>query len=170
MKAFEEYSQEVYKGVKEISEKAGKENLDKLLEEVYGKLGSPDSIDYEVSEKVKNLVVIPGDFGWSDVGDWKVVFDLREKNMHGLAVNGETEVVNIGSKNLLIDAGKKLVAAVGVEDLIMVSNEFFLEALKSVGSQQVAIELTTGTKPLILKEVGHTGWTHVIMQKTAKGN
>ncbi len=137
MKAFEEYSQEVYKGVKEISEKAGKENLDKLLEEVYGKLGSPDSIDYEVSEKVKNLVVIPGDFGWSDVGDWKVVFDLREKNMHGLAVNGETEVVNIGSKNLLIDAGKKLVAAVGVEDLIIIDTGDTLLIAKNNATQDV---------------------------------
>jgi DNA polymerase-3 subunit beta len=58
----------------------------------------------------------------------------------------------------------------GSANKIMVSNEFFLEALKSVGSQQVAIELTTGTKPLILKEVGHEGWTHVIMQKSPKGN
>jgi mannose-1-phosphate guanylyltransferase len=137
MKAFEEYSPEVYAAAKEIAEKAGKGDLDKLLEEVYGKLGSPDSIDYEVSEKVKNLVVIPGDFGWSDVGDWKVVFDLREKNMHGLAISGETDVVNIGSQNLLIDAGKKLVAVVGVEDLVIIDTGDTLLIAKNTATQDV---------------------------------
>ncbi len=58
----------------------------------------------------------------------------------------------------------------GTPNKIMVSNEFFLEALKVAGSRQIAIELQTGTKPLILKEVGSEGWTHVIMQKTPRGN
>ena len=137
MKAFEQYSPEVYKSVKEIAEKAGDENLDKLLEEVYGKLGSPDSIDYEVSEKVKNLVVIPGDFGWSDVGDWKVVFDLKQKNVSGVAAAAGTEVINIGSKNLLVDAGKKLVAAVGVEDLIIIDTGDALLIAKNDLTQDV---------------------------------
>lgn len=137
MKALEEYSPEVYKAVKEISDKAGKEDLDKLLGNVYGKLGKPDSIDYEVSEKVKNLVVIPGDFGWSDVGDWKVVFDLKQKNISGVASSDETEVINIGSKNLLIEAGKKLVAAVGVEDLIIIDTGDTLLIAKNDVTQDV---------------------------------
>jgi len=137
IKAFEQYSPEVYQAVKEISEKAGKEDLDKLLESVYGKLGSPDSIDYEVSEKVKNLVVIPGDFGWSDVGDWKVVFDLKQKNVSGVAASEGTEVINIGSKNLLVDAGKKLVAVVGVEDLVIIDTGDVLLIAKNDATQDV---------------------------------
>lgn len=137
MKAFEEYSPEVFKAVSEIAKKALEGNLDKLLEEVYSKSGSPDSIDYEVSEKVKNLVVIPGDFGWSDVGDWKVVFDLRQKNMHGVASDDQTEVININSKNLLIEAGKKLVAVVGIEDLVIIDTEDALLIAKNDSTQDV---------------------------------
>ncbi len=137
MKAFDEHSPEVFKACREISDKAGKGNSDTLLEDVYSKVGTPDSIDYEVSEKVKNLVVIPGDFGWSDVGDWKVVFDLRQKNVSGLAVSDETEVINIGSKNVLIDAGKKLVAVVGLEDLVIVDTGDTLLIAKNDSTQDV---------------------------------
>lgn len=132
MKALEEYSPEVYKACKEIIDKGGEG-----LKSAYSKLGSPESIDYEVSEKVKNLVVIPGDFGWSDVGDWKVVFDLRPKNMHQVTSNPETEVINIGSKNLLIDAGKKLVAVVGVEDLVIIDTGDTLLIAKNDSTQDV---------------------------------
>lgn len=137
MKAFEEYSPEVYKAVLHIFEKAGSGNTDKLLEEAYSKLDKPDSIDYEVSEKVKNLVVIPGDFGWSDVGDWKVVYDLKQKNVSGIASSEPTEVVNVNSKNILIDAGKKLVAVVGVEDLVIIDTGDTLLIAKNDATQDV---------------------------------
>lgn len=121
MKALEKYSPEIFKAVSEIAEKTGSGNLDSVLEDAYSKLeGKPESIDYEVSEKVDNLVVIPGDFGWSDVGDWKEVYNLRSKDSKGIASSEESEVVNVGSENVLVDAGKKLVALVGVEDLIVI--------------------------------------------------
>lgn len=137
MKAFEEYTTEVFKATSEIAKQAGEGNLEILLEEVYSKIGSPDSIDYEVSEKVKNIVVIPGDFGWSDVGDWKVVYDLRQKNLHGVVSEEQTEIVNISSKNLLIEAGKKLVAVVGVEDLVIIDTEDALLIAKNDSAQDV---------------------------------
>lgn len=132
MKAFEEFSPEVYKACKEIAEKGADS-----LESAYKKLDNPNSIDYEVSEKVKNLVVIPGDFGWSDVGDWKVVYDLRPKNMHQVTSDVETEVININSKNLLIDAGKKLVAVVGVENLVIIDTGDTLLIAKNDVTQDV---------------------------------
>lgn len=97
----------------------------------------PDSIDYEVSEKVENLVVIPGDFGWSDVGDWKVVYDLRSKDSSGVAASEATELVNVGSENVLVDAGKKLVALVGVEDLIVIDTGNALLIAKNDKTQDV---------------------------------
>lgn len=121
MKAFEKYSPEIFKAVSDIAEKASGHNLDSVLEDAYSELeGKPESIDYEVSEKVDNLVVIPGDFGWSDVGDWKEVYNLRSKDSKGVAAAEATEIVNIGSENVLVDAGKKMVALVGVEDLIVI--------------------------------------------------
>lgn len=137
MKAFGEYSPEVFKAISEIAKKAGEGSLEKLLEGVYSKLGNPNSIDYEVSEKVKNLVVIPGDFGWSDVGDWKVVFDLRPKNMHGIASSDLSEVINVGSSNVLVESEKKLVALVGVEDLVVIDTGDALLIAKNDTTQEV---------------------------------
>lgn len=137
MKAFEKYSPEVFKAVSEIAEKAGDHDLDNLLETVYSKLDNPDSIDYEVSEKVDNLVVIPGDFGWNDVGDWKEVYNLRSKDAQGVAVGEGSEVINIGSKNVLVDAGKKLVAVVGVEDLVVIDTGDTLLIAKNDATQDV---------------------------------
>lgn len=138
MKAFEKYSPEIAKAVNEIAEKAEGHDLDNVLDHAYSSLGGkPDSIDYEVSEKVDNLVVIPGDFGWSDVGDWKVVYDLKSKDSKGIAVSEDSEVINIGSENVLVDAGKKLVALVGVEDLVVIDTGDALLIAKSDKTQEV---------------------------------
>lgn len=137
MKAFEKYSPEISKAVNEIAEKAGSYDIDNLLGDIYSKLDSPDSIDYEVSEKVDNLVVIPGDFGWSDVGDWKIVYDLKSKDSKGIAVSKDSEIINIGSENVLVDAGKKLVALVGVEDLVVIDTGDALLIAKSDKTQDV---------------------------------
>lgn len=137
MRAFEKYSPEISKAVNEIAEKAESSNLDNLLEMVYSKLDNPNSIDYEVSEKVGNLVVIPGDFGWSDVGDWKEVYNLRHKDSKGIAPSEESSVINIGSENVLVDAGKKLVALVGVEDLVVIDTGEALLIAKADKTQDV---------------------------------
>lgn len=132
LKALEKHSPEIFKAVSEIAEKGSS-----ALEDAYSKVDKPDSIDYEVSEKVDNLVVIPGDFGWSDVGDWKEVYALRSKDSKGIAGAEGTEVVNVGSQNVLVDAGKKLVALVGVEDLIVIDTGDALLIAKNDKTQDV---------------------------------
>ncbi len=87
------------------------------------------SIDYAISEKADNLVLIPGDFGWNDVGDWKVVYDLETKNLSGNAIFGEgTEVhaLSIESHNNLIHTNGRLVALVGINDLVVIDTEEIL--------------------------------------------
>ncbi len=137
LKAFEKYSPGLFKAVSEIADKATKDNLEDLLDKVYSKVDSPTSIDYEISEKADNIVVIPADFGWSDVGDWKVVYDLRQKNVSGVALSDETELININSKNILVDAGKKLVAVVGVDNLVIVDTGDALLISKADETQDV---------------------------------
>jgi len=137
MKAFEKHAPEISKAVNLIAEKAKDHDLDKVLEEAYSELENPNSIDYEVSEKVDNLVVIPGDFGWSDVGDWKEVYNLRSKDSKGIATSEESEVINVNSENVLVDAGKKLVALVGVEDLIVIDIGNALLIAKNDATQDV---------------------------------
>lgn len=92
------------------------------LEEVYAEATSI-SIDYAVSEKSKKLVLIPGDFGWNDVGNWDIVYELGQKDLAGNVTIGEDDVVKlltINAHNNLIHTNGRLVALIGVRDLVVV--------------------------------------------------
>lgn len=136
LKAFEQYCPAVYKVMKKIIDEKDKSfaSLNKLYEEVE----NPNSIDYEISEKVKNIVVIPGDFDWSDVGDWKVVYDLKEKDSNGnVIVQKQTDFINIGSTNSLIEANGKLIALVGLENIVVIDTEDALLIVSKDKTQDV---------------------------------
>lgn len=97
------------------------------------------SIDYAISEKADNLVLIPGDFGWNDVGDWKVVYDLGNQNPEGNVIIGEQEhnTLTVKSENNLIHTNKRLVALVDVNDLIIIDTDEILMIVPKSSSQDV---------------------------------
>jgi mannose-1-phosphate guanylyltransferase len=77
------------------------------------------SIDYAVLERAKNVVGIPaGDIGWSDVGSWNAVYELHKRDANGNALRS-TSIVEASTGNY-VQADKKLVALLGVKDLIIV--------------------------------------------------
>jgi mannose-1-phosphate guanylyltransferase len=77
------------------------------------------SIDFGIMQDAKNVVgVACDDFGWNDVGSWDAVYDLLPKDQDQNAAR--SEFLNIESTGNYIDAGKKLIALVGVKDLIIV--------------------------------------------------
>lgn len=97
------------------------------------------SIDYAISEKADNLVLIPGDFGWNDVGDWKVVFDLATQNLEGNVVMGERpeNAVTVDSENNLIHTNGKMIALVGIKDMIIIDTEEIMMIVPKDSSQDV---------------------------------
>lgn len=77
------------------------------------------SIDYAVLERAKNVVGIPaGDIGWNDVGSWNAVYELHQRDANGNALRGVGLVED--SHGNFVEAGGKLVALLGVRDLIIV--------------------------------------------------
>jgi len=80
-----------------------------------------DSIDYAVMEKTSNGVVIPIDVGWSDIGSWSSIYDVHDKDDSGNVVKGS--VVESDVKNSLLVSDKKLIAALGVEDTVLVETD-----------------------------------------------
>jgi mannose-1-phosphate guanylyltransferase/mannose-6-phosphate isomerase len=79
----------------------------------------PDiSIDYAVMEKAGNCAVVTGEFGWSDIGSWKAISELYESDDSGNRVQGKAVLVQ--SQNCFIQSDERLVAAVGVNDLVIV--------------------------------------------------
>lgn len=82
-------------------------------------LAQPDiSIDYAIMEKADRGAVVPARFDWSDIGSWKAVSELGEADPRGNRVRGQAILVE--SERCYVDAGSRVVAAVGVEDLVIV--------------------------------------------------
>jgi len=76
------------------------------------------SIDYAVMERAGNVAVVPGDFGWSDVGSWRSFADMIAADDDGNKVIGDAVIVD--AHNNYVNADGRLVAVVGVDDLIVV--------------------------------------------------
>ena len=72
-------------------------------------------------EKASNIYILPGVFGWDDVGSWLAVGRIKKSNENGNVVNGN--IITINSKNNIIEGSQKLIATVGIEDLIIVDTE-----------------------------------------------
>jgi mannose-1-phosphate guanylyltransferase len=104
------------------------------LEHVYGVIRSI-SIDYGVMEKASNVFVAKGDFGWSDVGSWDEVVRLTPTNGDGNALRGT--VIAKDSHRNYIDAGNKLVATIGMDDMIVVMTDDAVLICKKGRSQDV---------------------------------
>jgi mannose-1-phosphate guanylyltransferase/mannose-6-phosphate isomerase len=77
-----------------------------------------NSIDYAVMEKASNCAVVGGDFGWSDIGSWKAMSELYESDEAGNRIQGKAVLVE--SHDCFVKGEDRLVAAVGVSDLVIV--------------------------------------------------
>jgi len=111
----------VYRSLARIEKAWGTAREGMVLKKAYEM--APDvSIDCAVSEKAKNFLMIPAQIGWHDVGDWGVIYDLSDKNKEGNAAikHGKGEFIGIGAKNNLVQFDDRLVALVGVENLVVI--------------------------------------------------
>jgi mannose-1-phosphate guanylyltransferase len=85
-------------------------------------VGCPsESIDYAVMEKTTDSVVVPMDAGWSDIGSWSSLWDISGKDKCGNSSLGD--VLLYQSKNCYVRTDNKLVAAVGLDDLVIVDTK-----------------------------------------------
>lgn len=93
------------------------------------------SIDYGVLEKSSRVSLVPCDIGWNDVGSWQAVHEIAAKDENGNALQGN--VIALDCKNSLIRAEKRLVAAIGVEDLCVIETADAILISKSDQTQRV---------------------------------
>jgi mannose-1-phosphate guanylyltransferase len=94
------------------------------------------SIDFAVLEKSPNVVgLAAGEFGWNDVGSWNAVYELDRRDAQGNALRGDTLVQD--TTGTYVDAPGKLVALLGVEDLIVVDTPDALLIADRSRAQQV---------------------------------
>lgn len=93
------------------------------------------SIDYGVLEKSDRVLLIPCDIGWNDVGSWHAVHEISSHDANGNALQGN--VIAVDCKNSLIRAEKRLVAAIGLEDICVIETADAVLISKSDQTQRV---------------------------------
>lgn len=96
----------------------------------------PDiSVDYAVMEKSKEVVVIPSDFGWSDIGSWEAIQNLLAPDENNNRTSGES--IFIKSVNTFVQSDDRLVATLGVRDLMIIDTKDALLVANLEYSQDV---------------------------------
>ena len=111
-----------------------------------------ESIDYAVMEKTGDAVVVPMDAGWSDIGSWSSLWDISQKDDNGNVTHGD--VILHESNNSYIRTDGRLVAAIGVDDLVIVSTKDVLVVAHKDSVQNVKIVAEK------IKADSRTEWEH----------
>ena len=98
----------------------GTPSITAAIAEAYGRV-QPISIDYGVMEKADEVYTLVGDFGWNDIGSWSAIYDISAKDGAGNALRGD--VIAVESENCMVYSPKKLIAIVGLKDIVVVETD-----------------------------------------------
>ncbi len=93
------------------------------------------SVDHAILEKADRVAVVPVSMEWSDVGSWDALYEAVDKDADGSGIAGD--VVAIGCSGSLIQSSGPLVAAIGVEDLIIIATKDAILVTRRGESQRV---------------------------------
>lgn len=140
LNALKKHAPNIFEGINIIGDSIKMPNLDKIISDVYEKL--PDvSVDYAVSEKADNFITMIADYGWTDIGDWKEVWENSPKDNDGnvIITDGDKngEVINIDTTDALIHSDGRLIAAIDVDNLIIVDTKEVLLICSKSHAQSV---------------------------------
>ena len=114
------YMPDAYEHLERIKSSIGMEDQQQVLEREFLKIESR-SIDYGIMEKAEDIYILPGTFGWDDVGSWLAVERIKKSNEFGNVVDGN--IITVNTHNCIIQGSRKLIATVGLEDLIVVDTD-----------------------------------------------
>ena len=130
------------------------------------------SIDYGVLEKSSRVSLIPCEIGWNDVGSWQAVHEISAQDKNGNALQGN--VVAVDCKNSLIRAEKRLVAAIGIEDICVIETADAVLVAKSDQTQrvrEVVDELTArgATEHIFHAKVNRPWGSYTVLEEDQDG-
>lgn len=117
---FEKLLPDVYECLAKIGDALGTDSEKEVIEKVYPVIPKI-SIDYGIMERSTDVLVIEGDFGWNDVGSLDMLSVVRGEDENGNVLYGNQ--INIDTKNCISYGTDKLVATIGVENLIIVQTK-----------------------------------------------
>lgn len=109
---FKKHLPKIYQSLMKI------EKNPKLLKREYEKMENI-SMDYGIVEKTKKIAVLPAEIGWSDIGNWRTLLDILSKKLGENVVVG-CKHIGVDTKGCLIHGTERLVATIGLKDIIVV--------------------------------------------------
>ena len=130
-----EHLPELSEELQRVDESIDTPDFPRALELAYSEM-MPISIDYGVMEHADNRFVVPADFGWNDLGSWDEVARLFPKDELDNALVGEVFIRDVRNCHLST-SGDRVVAAIGVEDLIVIDTEDAVLICRKGRSQEV---------------------------------
>lgn len=117
---FERQMPELFAQLSEIEAALGTDDEQSVLDHVWADVDK-ETIDYGIMEHAREVAVVPVQIGWNDIGSWNTLMDLLEPDQEGNVLMGDHVVLE--TRNTLVYCRNKLVAAVGVEDLVIVETD-----------------------------------------------
>lgn len=138
--SLEKNAPEVSSRLKQIEKRLGSVFEKMTLRKVYKSMPKI-AIDYAVAEKDKNFLVVEGDFHWTDIGDWKEVWEnLPQDKDNNVIIDGggsEGRVINIDTSETLVHTDGRLIAMIDVDDIAIVDTQDVLLVCKKSQAQSV---------------------------------
>lgn len=135
--SFKQYMPRLYESIEKIYNSLDSEDYDKVVVEEYNKI-EPESIDYGIMEKSNNIYVIPGNFGWDDVGSWLSVERLRNVDINNNILDGN--IVNYNSRNNIVmnkSNDDRLLTLVGIENVVVINTDDAILIMNKDNSQDI---------------------------------
>lgn len=120
LEKFEKLVPDIYADLMKIGDAIGTENEAEVINAVYPEIRKI-SVDYAIMEPAAaagDVLVVPGDFGWSDVGSWDMMNVLHESDENGNVVMGDALLLD--TKDSVICAGNRMVTTLGLENMVVV--------------------------------------------------
>ena len=131
----DEHLPELAADLVKIEKAVGKTRFNKVVSDVYSRT-KPISIDYGVMELAGNVGVIESDFEWNDLGSWEAVYNISPRDKNKNVVNGRDSILLNSSGNYFYSK-KKIIAAVDVNDLVVVEMDDAILVCRKDSSQRV---------------------------------
>lgn len=110
-----------YEGLIKVQSSLGTKAADEVLNREWAKMENV-AIDYGILEKSSNVLMVPGEFGWSDIGDYSVLYEVISKHPEANVLTGLGDGAHLGIDTVgcFIHSDNRLVATIGLQDLVIV--------------------------------------------------
>ena len=136
LKQYKKFLPDMYQCLKRMGEYIGTPEEAEIVEEEYNKIDGI-SIDYGILEKTWDVYVMESSFSWDDIGNWTALERYMYKDENGNSIKGEHTVLD--THNCILYGEKRLIAALGVEDLIIVETEDVILVCKKEKDQDIKL-------------------------------